>query len=576
MIVSCVPFTYAAVGKVEEISASKATPNSVTVNWSSVSSVRGYSLYRYSYSAKKWSTIKNTSALSYKDNSVKPGERYAYKVRAYVASGGKIVYGAYSDNAYVNTPPEQVTSVSTYNVSSDSITLQWKAAEGATGYAVYSYDSQSKKYTNLGTTAKTSLTFKFGEEKFNAKFRVRAYAKIGSSYVYGALSAIYTNKIVLSNVENVKLSNVTQNSYKLSWNSVSGAQGYQIAKYNSKTGKWIYIKNVSGNSYTISGLAAGSSDIYRIRAYVMKNGSYVFSNFTSSFTAVTLPSAPKNLSVTANNYKGLTLKWSAVKGATGYLIYTYNAAKGTWKLLGTTTKNYYFNNNLTETRDYTYKVRAFTRLNGVNYYGEFCPSASGFYKVQVQTNETILALEKQGIFGYLYDPAEVCFYTASDPWQRNIGYNEVFDFCAPFTLINFDTQRIYFKYKNQDWLVQLWKGQYGLLFYGAEVGVYNKPSNRDVDHFDCVTDSDLLKMSMDFYVKSSTGKWNKKFTRPYGEYWWCTGFLAGNIGMNFDRLCFNLRITMKDSEMLSSFIKGLGNTELSYKVDGLDVYIFYA
>ena len=215
-------------------------------------------------------------------------------------------------------------------------------------------------------------------------------------------------------------------------------------------------------------------------------------------------------------------------------------------------------------------------VGSVNYYGPFCSSVTAFYKASTQENETIAKLEKSGIFGYLYDPAENCFYTSGDPWQRNIGYNEVFDWCAPFTLINFDTERLYFTYKDKDWLVQLWKGQYGLIFYGAEVGVYYKPTDRELAHFDCVNDDDMLKMSLDFYVKSSTtGRWSKKFSRPYGEYWWCTGFLAGNIGNNFDRLRYVLRITMKDTEMLKVFKQALNSTDLSYRIDGLDVYIDY-
>ena len=36
-------------------------------------------------------------------------------------------------------------------------------------------------------------------------------------------------------------------------------------------------------------------------------------------------------------------------------------------------------------------------------------------------------LSETGIVGYLFDPNEKCFYTASDPWQRIVGYNELFD-----------------------------------------------------------------------------------------------------------------------------------------------------
>ena len=91
-------------------------------------------------------------------------------------------------------------------------------------------------------------------------------------------------------------------------------------------------------------------------------------------------------------------------------------------------------------------------------------------------------LSETGIVGYLFDPNEKCFYTASDPWQRIVGYNELFDIFSEVAWIDFDTVRFKFDYKNKNWCVQIWKGQYGLLFYGAEIGVYNKPTNRKIAH----------------------------------------------------------------------------------------------
>ena len=41
--------------------------------------------------------------------------------------------------------------------------------------------------------------------------------------------------------------------------------------------------------------------------------------------------------------KSVSVEWNAVKGATGYVVYSYNSANGKWVLLGTTTKNYYYN-----------------------------------------------------------------------------------------------------------------------------------------------------------------------------------------------------------------------------------------
>ena len=188
-------------------------------------------------------------------------------------------------------------------------------------------------------------------------------------------------------------------------------------------------------------------------------------------------------------------------------------------------------------------------------------------------------INETGIAGYLYDANENCFYTASDPWQRVVGYNELFDIFSGFAFIDFDTIRFKFDYKKENWLIQVWKGQYGLLFYGAEIGVYNKPADRKIAHYDAVEDDERLKISMDFYEYEKKlfkkAEWNKKFSRPYDYYWWCTGFIPGNRDDEFEKLRVDARITAKDYDMLSGITKAMEKEGIAYRVKGLDIMFTY-
>ena len=189
------------------------------------------------------------------------------------------------------------------------------------------------------------------------------------------------------------------------------------------------------------------------------------------------------------------------------------------------------------------------------------------------------SLKESGIVGYLYDAKENCFYTAEDPWQRPVGYNILFDGASPLTFINYDTVRFKFDYADKNWLIQVWKGQYGALFYGAEIGVYNKPSSRYLPHYDSVGDDERLKMSMEFYEYEKKlfkkGEWKLQFTRPYGEYWWCTGFLPGNKLGQFDKLRVKARVTMEDYSMLRAFVSAVKSNGVPYTTNGLDVTFTY-
>lgn len=195
-------------------------------------------------------------------------------------------------------------------------------------------------------------------------------------------------------------------------------------------------------------------------------------------------------------------------------------------------------------------------------------------KPQSTTQKT--PLSDSGLAGYLFNSAGDFFFTADDPWQRNYGYNEAFDVAAPFVSIYMDTMRAKFRYDNRDWMIQFWKGQYGLAFIGSEIGVYTKPLDRTVEHYDAANNDDALYMACTCYRDGEI-----IFSREYGKYWWCTGFVPGQLDNFSDRseLAVKCRITMKDSNMLLAFcnaLKAKPNNLIEGKhfaVSGLDVFI---
>jgi len=186
------------------------------------------------------------------------------------------------------------------------------------------------------------------------------------------------------------------------------------------------------------------------------------------------------------------------------------------------------------------------------------------------------ALFGNGLAGYKFNDDGNYYFTADDPWQRNFGYNEAFDTAAPFVSIYMDTMRAKFRYGNKDWMIQFWKGQYGLAFIGSEIGVYTKPVDREIAHYDAASNDEALYMSCTCYRNGEV-----IFSREYGKYWWCTGFIPGQLKNFSDRseLAVKCRITMKDSNMLLGFVNALKSKPNNlvegrhFAVEGLDVFI---
>ena len=74
-------------------------------------------------------------------------------------------------------------------------------------------------------------------------------------------------------------------------------------------------------------------------------------------------------------------------------------------------------------------------------------------------------------FGFLSCPQQNIITSDIDSWQRTFGYTRLFDYSAPHFKMVFDCEPVYFDYDNKTWLIEFWKGQYGISC-GAEIGIY--------------------------------------------------------------------------------------------------------
>lgn len=217
----------------------------------------------------------------------------------------------------------------------------------------------------------------------------------------------------------------------------------------------------------------------------------------------------------------------------------------------------------------------------------------GEFSINVVSKSNFLRdyLVNQQVLSYQYSYVDDYYYTNDkDAWQYNFGFGKIYDFVSPYILLEYDYIRVFFTYENKDWMLQMWKGQYGLIFYGGEIGIYNREHSEsginEWTMFNCPAEEDWLDIEMTLWHEQLDGTWKREFTREYDKYWWCTGFKNGHLRQEepADELRLTGRITFKDAEMTSLVVDGLaecGFAESSTKdgiavdgmyVDGNDVY----
>lgn len=157
-------------------------------------------------------------------------------------------------------------------------------------------------------------------------------------------------------------------------------------------------------------------------------------------------------------------------------------------------------------------------------------------------------------FGFQYLLSQDVFTSCPDAWQRDYGYCRLYDISASRFNMVFDCEPIYFDYEGCTWLIEFWKGQYGINT-GAEIGIYKADSlvpesHRDTTLFHTVPDQELPVFEITllkgacplFYVAR--------------RHWWLTGFRMGEY-TEPELLTLKISITFCSSGMQNAFCEGL-------------------
>lgn len=167
---------------------------------------------------------------------------------------------------------------------------------------------------------------------------------------------------------------------------------------------------------------------------------------------------------------------------------------------------------------------------------------------------SLMGYDVIGQKAYIYndDKDPECF-------QKNFGYNPLYDWGAQFIDFSIETTRLDFNYDNKQYRIQLWKGQYisgSIGTVGGEIGVYTRPRGSIGEHYNCATEDDWLKMEMTVYWDEfDNGEYLPQFTRNYNDFWWATGFVDGQLKDRKDSNTLRVlgRITFESEEQAIAF-----------------------
>ncbi|MDY3908624.1 MAG: fibronectin type III domain-containing protein [Eubacterium sp.] len=344
------------------IQQTDASESSVKLQWEAYLGADHYEVF-FSYDNNNWQSMDKTNSTSTTVYGLTPGSTYYVKVIAYSGyswSDARTPLAESASSLDVVTSPAKVTGLKQTGATTTSITMGWTAVQGASGYAVYRYNSYDN-YTLLGTTKTTGFTVKNLTPSSSAYYFVVA---MRTNSLGQSAAGTYFDRLTMKTAPS-KVSYVSMTSYysalgscDYGWNTVNNADGYEFQLLNYKGAK-LLDKETTSSSIYINPFKKGVFTKARCRAYILVDNKRVYGawsgyNYNASCKSVKVKRSP--------NRKKIFLKWSKIKGASGYQIYVstkFNSGYKKIKSLKASKTSYSFTkfNKKSLKKNQTYYIR---------------------------------------------------------------------------------------------------------------------------------------------------------------------------------------------------------------------------
>lgn len=157
-------------------------------------------------------------------------------------------------------------------------------------------------------------------------------------------------------------------------------------------------------------------------------------------------------------------------------------------------------------------------------------------------------------FGYFYYAQQDLVLTRIDAWQRMFGYKTLYDRAAAAGGMIFQCFPVYFDYAGKTWLLEFWKGQYGITS-GCEIGLYHADrmvAREDYarTYFESASDEEMQNFTIILEGKNMEGFAYRK------KHWWLAAFRVGEFHLP-EQLQVTYQIRFQSQRMLQAVWNGL-------------------
>ena len=271
--------------------------NKVDLSWQKIEGAQGYRIYRSKSKNSGYSAIRNLTnpnTTSYSNvylsgkETLKTGQTYYYKMRAFCTVGNVTVYSEYSEPVAV-APALEMPELTGKSWSYQKAALSWNKIPGVSGYRIYRSTKETSGFsairnlTNANTLSYTNSGLVTGKTYY---YKMRAFRNEDGKTYYSAYSKVVEVKPVPNRVQISGVQAPSAGKMKISWARISGADGYRVYRAESSSGTYTYVRTLNGNSNvtytdTIKKIK-GKKYYYKVRAFRKTSDGLVFGWFSAA------------------------------------------------------------------------------------------------------------------------------------------------------------------------------------------------------------------------------------------------------------------------------------------------------
>ncbi len=322
---------------------------------------------------------------------------------------------AVSENHVATEYYLDVTHASAVSDTYRTIQITFSKVEGVSGYEIYRGETAEDMHLIKDLAGADNISYiDRGESKTYLTtgkkyyYKVRAYVlEEQGEKIYGAFSSVCIAKPSLKLPVITKVEVADYKSIKLTYEKVSGANGYVIYRSTKKDSGFKKIKTIKKGKtveYIDQKCDTGTNYYYKIRAYRTVDGKKKYSAYSEVAEAVTTLNKPKLKTVTVVSGDTAQLTWKKVSGASGYMIYRSDTKTGKYKRVATVKGGKKTSSNVggqENGKQYYYQIRAYRTVKKKKQYSKYSNTKTVTFNRFGYADETYMD-KAQRIFGLDY------------------------------------------------------------------------------------------------------------------------------------------------------------------------------